>query len=334
MKITRFRRVLPFIFLTSLCVVSALLLARPNTRIRADGDAGWALQFNGSDNFIRLTRTVDMFGSGVWTDTKSVSLWVRPQGSAVACYNDSPAWCDLIFGDRPTSWGVARGIIDGKDRLWVWNYSGEATGFQKIGVEYIPDEWVHITLVHADGVLHAYRNGYEVAAVPSGTTQPPPNSSEEPYMQIGGFFTSDSRFLTFQGEIDEIRAFAIPIDEASVRANLQNSLTGTEAGLVAYYQMSDGIIDSIPAAQLTDDSLHGNTGAAGSNGTFPTWVNSSAFDLPVIYPTLTFTPTFTRTRLPTFTPTATATQTLLPSPTHQVVAQPSGYQVFLPSINR
>ena len=148
------------------------------------------------------------------------------------------------------------------------------------------------------------------------------------------FIPDSKRAELYPGMSTSSYRHPLPIDEASVRANLQNSLTGAEAGLVAYYQMSDGIIDSIPAAQLTDDSLHGNTGAAGSNGTFPTWVNSSAFDLPVIYPTLTFTPTFTRTRLPTFTPTATATQTLLPSPTHQVVAQPSGYQVFLPSINR
>ncbi len=62
-----------------------------------------------------------------------------------------------------------------------------------------------------------------------------------------------------------------------VRANRQNSLTGLKP-ISRLLSMSDGIIDSIPAAPLTDDSLHGNPGQP-EQGTFPTWVNSAAFDL-------------------------------------------------------
>lgn len=168
--------------------------------------------------------------------------------------------------------------------------------------------------------------------IPSQATQASPNDYEEPYLYIGGAITSEARSLTFQGIIDEVRVYAVALNEATVRATLQSSLAGNESGLVAYYKMSDGIVDGSASTQLSDDTGLGHIGQAGVVGFFPLWVASTAFDLPVVYPTLTFTPTFTRTRFPTFTSTVTRSQTPAPSPTPDVVLNPDGFTLFMPGV--
>ena len=45
---------------------------------------GYALNFDGEDDLVVLTETSRIF-SGNWEDTKTVSLWVRPQGMVKPC---------------------------------------------------------------------------------------------------------------------------------------------------------------------------------------------------------------------------------------------------------
>ena len=47
---------------------------------------------------------------------------------------------------------VGNFAVWGQDRIWLWNYDGT---FDAIALEYTPDEWVHLSLVHANGELKA-----------------------------------------------------------------------------------------------------------------------------------------------------------------------------------
>ena len=47
-----------------------------------------------------------------------------------------------------------------------------------------PGEWIHVTWVHANGTLKAYKNGEFVGSVPSGATIQP-NTGAAPKLQIG-----------------------------------------------------------------------------------------------------------------------------------------------------
>lgn len=289
-----------------LLLVLAIFAASSGPGMIATADtAGYALEFDGNNDLVLLPETIAVFGSG-WEDTKSVELWVLPQSAGVYC--SEVGQCDLIFGDQPRWWGISQGILGGLDRIWVWNTDTIGTASDVIGIPYTVNEWLHITLVHSGGNLRAYQNGVELQAIPSGTTSQP-GTGALPELRLGGMI-KDITTWTFAGQIDEVRLWNTARTPAEVQADLYRELTGTESGLVAYYQMSDG-----SGLTLTDDSGHGWNGElrdgyqnVGPDGSPPQWVISTAFDLA---PTASPSPT-SEPPTPTDTPTATVTETPLP----------------------
>jgi hypothetical protein len=251
----------------------------------AGEDAGYALQFDGIDDYVTLSYTSSILQPG-WETTKTVSLWVKPTGQPNDCDNSSALFCDAIFGDRSRWWGIGIGSINGDDKIWVFSvdYSGPGSVGEQIGVSYTLNQWVHVTLVHGNGMLSAYRNGVLVDSVPSEATQQPTGGAQ-PILHLGGIINTAVRNWTFKGEIDEVSLWDYPRSQAEIQADMLHSLTGTETGLRAYYKMSDG-----SGTSLTDDSGNGWMGTfreglpptVPGNGALPEWVPSSAFDY-VIY---------------------------------------------------
>ena len=210
-----------------------------------------------------------------WEDTKTVSLWILPTGDAPACYRNSVAFCDNIFGDRPRWWGITRGVIFGEDRIWLFNADGSAlTYIDQIGIPYTPGEWVHITMVHSNGVIYAYKNGVEVGSIASGTTQQP-NTNAHPVLHIGGVINNSSRNWTYEGLVDAVKVWNIGMSASQVQQDMNQVLSGAEPDLKAYYRMSDGA-----GLILTDDSIYtwngtlydGGTGVP-PDGSPPQWVS-------------------------------------------------------------
>ncbi len=166
-------------------------------------------------------------------------------------------------------------MINGQDRIWVFNWDNNE---DRVGIPYTAGEWVHIALVHDGGVLRAYKNGVEVSNKASGiTTQPPPGAY--PVLYLGGVIVTNTRYYTFQGQIDEVRVWNVARTPAELQANMLNELVGNEAGLAAYYRMSDG-----SGLTLTDNSGHGwngtlmdGAGILPPDGFPPQWVPSQAF---------------------------------------------------------
>jgi hypothetical protein len=237
------------------------------------GDAGLALAFDGANDLVQFPATSQMMAS-TWTSTKSVELWVKPEGAAVTCANNNPGACDYIFGDKPQIWGISRGIINGQDRIWVFNFDGS---MDLIGLTYNPNEWMHIAMVHGGGMLRVYRNGVEAGSLASGNSQVPQGAN--PVLYLGGVIYSSTRNYTLQGQIDEVRLWNIARSAAEIQSDMFNILSGSETGLAAMYRMSDG-----SGATLTDDSvnswngslLDGGWGVA-PNGSPALWVVSEAY---------------------------------------------------------
>ncbi len=258
--------------------VSALLLAMilQPAPVQADS-AGFSLYFDGINDYVDLGYTHLLMGGTSWQDTMSFSLWVKPEGDGICLRND-PAQCDSIFGDRPRWWGLSHGTYNGLNRLWAWNYDSNV---DLIGIPYTPGEWVHIAWVHAGGMLSAYKNGVLVGSVPSGTTTQPPGV---PKMQIGAVIKGSTENWSFNGQVDELRIYNIALTENNIRSTLFTELNGNEAGLRAYYKMSNG-----SGSVLTDDSVNSFDGTlmeetvfVPSNGTLPLWMASTAFDKPLV----------------------------------------------------
>jgi hypothetical protein len=259
--------------LSLLIILSVLLSSVPAQFALAD--TNYALQFDGNNDYVLLAQTANIFGAG-WESTKSVELWVRPEGISPTCQYPDPVWCDAVFGDRPRWWGISRGVINGLDRLWIWNW--DTTGMDVIAIEYALDEWAHIALVHSNGILRAYKNGIEIGAVASGPTQQP-STGALPVLQLGGVINNAARNWTFQGQIDEVRLWNVARSAADLATFRSQELIGAEAGLVAYYKMSDG-----SGLTLTDDSIFDwngtlldGGGRVPADGQYPLWVASGAF---------------------------------------------------------
>lgn len=214
-----------------------------------------------------------------WESTKTVSLWVKPIGLGEDCLYNDVAFCDTIFGDRPKWWGITRGVLDGFDRIWVWNAAGSATySIDRIGVEYTPDEWVHIALVHSNGELTVYKNGVEVGNTLSGATQQP-NTGAFPKLHLGGIINNSRANTTFRGIIDEVQIWSFAQSESQIAAGMYQILSGSETGLSAYYRMSNG-----SGVILNDDSVNAWNGvlidgARGvpPDGSTPQWVFPGPF---------------------------------------------------------
>jgi Concanavalin A-like lectin/glucanases superfamily/Bacterial Ig-like domain len=268
-----------------LLIIAALIIpfffSRPAIPTRADS-AGFALAFDGINALVELHETSLMMAS-TWTTTKTVELWVKPEGPAVDCGISGVAACDYILGDRPEWWGITRGIVNGLDRIWLYNFDGN---MDQIGVPYTAGVWVHIALVHGNGILRAYKNGIEIASKASGPTQQP-STGAYPVLYLGGTIFNAERVYTLQGQIDEVRIWNIARSTTEINADMQRLLTGDEPGLAAYYQMSDGA-----GLTLTDDSINIWNGTLLDygpgvlpNGSPPQWVTSGAFD--VIQPSVT-----------------------------------------------
>ncbi|MEI2692525.1 MAG: Ig-like domain-containing protein [Anaerolineae bacterium] len=236
--------------------------------VTVSGNAGYALNFDGVDDQAMLGQTGPMLGAG-WESNKTVELWVKPTGDALS--GPSPAHLDLVFGDRPRWWGISRGVQQGQDRIWVWNYDGN---YDMIAVEYSAGQWTHIALVHSGGLLHAYKDGVLVGSVPSGATQQP-STGAQPTLYFGGMIISAARNYTMSGEIDELRLWNTGLDAATLQTWRNQELGAAHpalASLRAYYRMANGV-----GAAVGDDSGHGFTGALlGSMGD-ANWTSSGAF---------------------------------------------------------
>lgn len=310
--------------LSLLFILSVLFSAR-----FASADTNYALEFDGSNDFVRLAETEYIFGDG-WEILKTVELWVLPLGTARVCLNGAPGDCDLIAGDFPVWWGISRGIMNGLDRIWIWNFDGN--GMDSVGIPYSSGEWIHIGLVHSDGILAAYKNGTLVSSRASGATRQP-DTGALPVMQLGGFIHSPTNRAHFYGQIDEVRLWNTARTGEELAGNRDHELVGDEPGLKAYYKMSDG-----SGLTLTDDSiydwngtLHDGAGSVPPDGQYPLWVISTAFEYPTPTPTPTDSPTPTPTDTLTPTPTDTPTDTPTPVPTDTPTDTPIPTATDLPT---
>ncbi len=100
-----------------------------------------------------------------------------------------------------------------------------------------------------------YRDGTLVAS----------NTASANYTGTGPLLMGDLPWggWPFDGQIDDVRIWNVPLSAADIRANLHTRLAGNEPGLVAYYLMDEGA-----GTTTADASGHGLTGTLVND---PTW---------------------------------------------------------------
>ncbi|NJN53541.1 MAG: LamG domain-containing protein [Anaerolineae bacterium] len=217
------------------------------------------LDFDGVDDYVDIVNNAaTVIGAG-WATDKSGDVWVKPTSAGLAAANASQG--EWIFGGP--NWGVSQATIGGEDRLWVWNNDGNE---DRIGLDYTPGEWVHITLVHSGGRLTAYRDTILAGSSTSGSTVADGN------LTIGGLATGQA----FAGQIDELRLWDDARSLLEVQSYVYQTVAFDEGGLRAYYRFDQQ--NQAGQTEVVDSSNYGHQATMINMTPTTDWLPSTAFN--------------------------------------------------------
>ncbi|RLD59462.1 MAG: hypothetical protein DRJ05_06355, partial [Bacteroidetes bacterium] len=215
-----------------------------------DNFPGTALDFDGIDDYVRVSDS-DLLDFGAGQDF-SIEFWMKD--------NNSPNSFNLVSkgtGSSANGWYI-------RDK---WNastlmFTNNGQYLESSGA--FDNEWHHVAVTaDRDGDFKLYLDG-ELKDTKSNTlfgtfvTTTPLEFGRRSYHQ-------DEHFT---GKMDEIRIWVVNRTETEIRENMHLTLTGTEPGLVSYWQFNDS-----SGITLTD-CLDNNNGTL-MNMTEDDWVSST-----------------------------------------------------------
>ncbi|MEQ8715239.1 MAG: LamG-like jellyroll fold domain-containing protein, partial [Cyclobacteriaceae bacterium] len=212
---------------------------------------GNTLNFAGDDDYVNLGDINDIDGQTAITFEAWINLSsFEDFDGIISTFTTSSQSMDLILGG-----GVSGTNQDVFFRVGNGSNSAGYTTSQPL----VADTWHHIAAVF-DGSgtsdqekINIYVDGVQQSlsfqgVLPSST---PTLSSD---VQLGRYSTTE--YLT--GSMDEVRIWSTARSESEIQDNLYNTLTGNEAGLVAYYRFDQGLTESDNTGITTLPDLAGN----------------------------------------------------------------------------
>ena len=120
--------------------------------------------------------------------------------------------------------------------------------------------WQHVAFTYdgTDGKM--FINGTEVNTSLVGSGVNLLASAEKTYIGTIAVYNANSHF---SGDMDELRIWNKALCESEIQAKLNCELTGSESGLVAYYNFNQGVVGADNSTVTTLNDITGN----GSSGT-------------------------------------------------------------------
>ncbi|WP_291726099.1 choice-of-anchor D domain-containing protein, partial [Bernardetia sp.] len=237
-----------------------------------------ALDFDGVNDFVDIDTPFTGFSSAI-----TVEWWVRPVslvvgasiGQALPNINDmnSNVWL-MHKNSAANGGGIGFYVNDGG----VWRIASAS---------YTTGDWVHFAGVSDASGTKLYKNGIlvdETTGIINGIIDSP-----NAHIQFG----KDIRYISGrfdQMEIDEVRIWNIARSCSEIKANMNNELSGTETGLVAYYNFNQGTVggDNTGVTTLNDLTSSNNDGTLNNfalTGTTSNWIDGTANGVSGTVPT-------------------------------------------------
>lgn len=209
------------------------------------------LTFNGTDEMITFSPNPS------FTDPITIEAWVKTTSNEEA--NNIICWGRNSGGTDNVQFRTDVGKLEfGMDPGGSWQ---RVISTQSVNTE----NWVHVAVVKSGSNVTLYING-----VVDGFTDAMSNSVTVDRMEIAKYYNAANYF---SGSIDEVRIWNTARSKDEIRANMYHTLTGSESGLVAYYNFDN-------ASGTTLQDVSGSTYYEGTllemdNGN---WANSTAFN--------------------------------------------------------
>ena len=210
--------------------------------------AGIALQFNGTGGYAITPNLASQFP----TTSVTLQLWFKPTGAGVLVSEvgsplaNSPLWHDSQLEVLSNGQVMAR----------VWSMTPVSLGTVTLGSGAI---WHSVTLRYNSSTqtLDGFLDGVKSLTSTQGGRQTPMASGFGLYYALGA---TDSTNLgsgaSFNGQIDDFRVWNTALSDNQIQSNMNQQLTGTESGLVAYYRLDDGA-----GTTMTDQTANHNNGS-------------------------------------------------------------------------
>jgi hypothetical protein len=235
-------------------LTAGILLVPPTTPARAAySGAGYALDFDGSAGYVEVPDNASLDAN--LGDSFTVEAWIRTRED-----DDNMIFAKHSGGSFGSYYFAT--LSGGELCLTVITHAGRKNHI--VSYVYNDGRWHHVAGVYDGSGLRIYVDGVQIG----GTTAQSGIVKDTSYpVRIGYYEGSPSWF--YYGTYDEIRLWDYARTVAEIRAHAYKELSGDEAGLVAYYEMSDG-----SGTFLADDSSNSNTGELFDG---PAWVTSGAF---------------------------------------------------------
>ncbi len=135
--------------------------------------------------------------------------------------------------------------------------------------------WHHVAFVRSGTSLTFYIDG---VASGSKTDSFITNVNNADNLTIGGFGSTCSTNQNFVGSLDELRIWNVARTQSQIQDNMINELTGTETGLITYYNFNQGSANASNTGvttlnDLTSNQNNGTLSNFALSGTTSNWVS-------------------------------------------------------------
>ncbi|MEK7991439.1 MAG: LamG-like jellyroll fold domain-containing protein, partial [Thiotrichaceae bacterium] len=206
---------------------------------------GSALNFDGVDDYIDLgTLNGEILGN----DARTFEAWIKTSMTSTATILRYGA--DASMGRITWRAGGGKFSIEMRGKQTVWSTPALGDGnWHHIAWSYSAGDNLNQGLLYLDGVALTTITNAGVGGSTEGTI-PPNTQSGNAY--IG---STDPSTHLFAGQIDEVRLWNTARSQAEIQANMYTPLTGSETGLVSYWDFEDEINNK--ASDLTNNHNNG-----------------------------------------------------------------------------
>jgi len=213
---------------------------------------GRALSFDGVDDFVQVGPASELEA----VTEISIEGWIFPTANVSGIIANKEGEYELArFPDGTIQWAFAN-----TNPGWTWIDTGSIAPL---------NEWTHIAVTYASGLVQTYLNG-ELVHTFSGSGKLGDAHSAENDFRIGGRQLA-AQF--FEGFMDEVRIWNLRRSETEVRGSFQRALSGDQPGLVGYWRFEEG--SGVSVFDRSNSANHGSLGD-GNPDASPTFAVSSA----------------------------------------------------------
>jgi hypothetical protein len=208
--------------------------------------SGNALNLDGSNDYVQSTYSTALN----ITTNLTMELWIYPTKNSgtqnVISKSSSSQNVSYIFPRTDDGWNTFSAY-----------FTFNGTGWTIVNTPYTSlNSWHHVAMTYDGSNVRIYMDGTLVktqAASGSITTNTNP-------LYIG----NQNGYPEFYGgSVDEVRIWNVVRSQAQIQANMNNELTGSESGLVAYYKFNEGT----PAGNNTAITTTADSSPNALNGT-------------------------------------------------------------------